>query len=462
MIMSSTTRLYIPRPYQGLAENFLAARERASLYAEPGLGKTAVMLSLVDRLSLDCVLVVAPRLVVRDAWTMEPLAWRDFQHLHVASLADRAPVERAQQLTPLRRITAVNPESLVWLIEHFGDAWPFTTVIWDESDKLAGFRLRQGSVRAAAMSQLAFTRVRRWYNLSGTPNANSYLDLWGPQWFIDGGEALGRTYSAYEQRWFRRPPHGSRYSPLELLPGAEAQIQARIKPTAYTVVAADWLPLHQMVETTLHFELPLAARRIYNDMRRTFVAELDDGEVSAANAAIKLGKLRQIASGRVYAEQDDDRSYGAVEVHTTRTELLSTLVHELQGAPLLVVYQWKHELEALKGWNRAARELREPGALEAWNAGEVAVMAIHPASGGHGLNLQHGGHHICFYSPLSDNRAYSQVVERLGPTRQLQAGYNRLVYVYHLEADRTVDQHTRAVREGRKTVLSAFLDALKA
>jgi SNF2-related domain len=457
--MSNSMDAYIPRPYQALAETFLARLKRGNLHAEPGTGKTAVMLALVDRVLPDPVLVVAPRLVAINTWSTEALRWADFAHLHVACLAGRSREERLTQLKPLRRITVVNPEWLPHLLEHFKDRWPFKAVIWDESDRLAGFRLRQGSQRARAMSEVAFRDVTHWYNLCGTPAANSYLDLWGPQWFIDGGEALGRSFDAYTQRWFCRPPHGGLYAPLQLLPGARDVIQARLRSSTYTVRAEDWLPLHKPVEHTLTFELPAKARQAYNDMRRHLVAQMELGEVTALNAGVKADKLRQIASGRVYAEADDEHS--AVEVHTERLELLAGLMHELSGQPLLVVYRWKHEAQAIQARFQAC-ELREFGAMTAWNAGRLPMLLVHPASGGHGLNLQDGGHHLCFYTPLSDNKHYSQVIERLGPTRQLQAGYNRLVYLYHLMADHTVDAHTRAVREGRRSEYDAFMDALKA
>jgi hypothetical protein len=349
------------------------------------------------------------------------------------------------------------------LTEHFKDRWPFRTVIWDESDKLAGYRLRQGAQRAAAIADYAFEpHTVRWYNLSGTPAANSYLDLWGPQYFIDGGATLGRSFAEYERRWFAKPPHGDRYTKLMLLPGAQEAIQERLRPSTIALRAADWLPVKTPIEVTLSFDLPPYARDAYNRMRRQLLVQLEAGDIVALNAGVKAGKLRQIASGVSYASLHQADDCGAVVLHTVRLERLKALVAELRGAPLLVVYQWKHEARAIQQAFPQAKDVREPDSIKAWSAKQLPMLLVHPDSGGHGLNLQHGGHHICFYTPLSDNRRYAQVVERLGPTRQLQSGYDRMVHIYHLEALQSIDQHTRDVREGRESDLSALLKALRA
>jgi hypothetical protein len=460
--MSTTARPYCPRPYQADAEAFLGIRGRANLHAEPGLGKTAIMLQLLWRwLPADMqTLVIAPRLVALNVWAKEHLQWSPLNKLRVTCLTGVDDRDKALTLAIERAdLTVAHPDKLVWLLKYYqGSSWPFKCVIWDESTRLQGFRTRQGTQRSRAISDVAHTHVKQWYNLSGTPNANSYEQLWGPQWFIDGGEALGRTYSAYLDRYFMRPANGGEYAKLQLIPEMKEAIQERLKPTTFTVRAAEHMNLAEPIETTRCFELPAQARAQYRAMQRDFSADFRAGQVTAANAGVKWGKLRQISAGCIY--HDLDGSIYSM-VHSERLELLEALVQELQGAPLLVVYKYRHEMIQIKDhFHRAARELREKGAIEAWNEGKVRILLAHPASAGHGLNLQQGGHHLCFYSPLSDNELYSQVLARIGPVRQAAAGFKRPVYIYHFEAEKTVDQWDRQVRQGRIDEAGGFMLAM--
>ena len=426
-----------------------------------------VVLDLIRDLWLTHVLIVAPWLVAREVWLKESQRWDHLRDLHVTALIGTPDARRARLLAP-SAVTVINPELLPWLADTLGEDWPFTTVVFDESTRLKGYRAssrflpRPGSrpgratKRAASLAQHAHHRVQRWINLSGTPVANGYLDLWGPQWFVDGGLALGRTFGAYKARWFEPENAYSPHPRLKLKPYSELQIQERLKPTTHAVRAQDWFTLLTPVERTICIELPPDARRAYTSMQRHLAVDLNEGRVSALNAGVKAGKLRQIASGAVYRDERED-SWSVV--HEERLEALASLQEELAGAPLLVVIQYRHEaVQILKRFPQAV-EIHAPGALERWNAGQIPMLVLHAASAGHGLNLQHGGHHICYYSPYSDNELYSQVLERIGPVRQQQAGFDRNVFIHHLEAHDTVDQQTRGLREGRLTQLQAFMQA---
>jgi hypothetical protein len=442
-------KIWLPHVYQLEACTFLATRERANLFAEIGTGKTMVALERVRQKDWSNVLVVAPKAVCEGVWQVEPRKWHGFEALEAGLLYGAGAVK---PLRSIPRVCAIHPQLLPRLIADCGDQWPFRHVIWDESTRLAGYRTRQGTVRARHMAEVAFTKVSTWLNLSGAPNANGYRQFWGPQWFIDGGEALGRDYKSFIKRWFMLDPYGGTYAQPTLQPGAREAIDERLRPSTFAVRAQDHMTLEPVVERTVTFELPYQARSVYNSMKRDLQAQAERGEIKAFNAGVKAGKLRQIASGAVYHE---DHSWSVV--HEERLELIRSLIEELAGAPLLIVYQYKHEMAQLKMRFKMARERRENGAVAAWNRGEVPILLLQPSSAGHGLSLQDGGHHLCFYSPLSDNELYTQVLGRLGPARQAQSGYKRSLHVHHLEAAGSIDQHTRAVRQGRATDLDYFM-----
>jgi len=455
-------RDYAPRPYQTPARDFFAAVPRGNLFADPGLGKTVIMLSVIEALQLEDVLIVAPWLAVREVWAKEPQKWAQFAHLNVVPIIGE-PSTREQLLRFLPRICAVNYEQLIWLYRTIPeDQWPFRCVIFDESTRLAGYRLRKATRRSNSLAQHAFLSldsprpaVERWINLSGTPNANGYDKLWGPQWFVDGGHALGRSYEAMISRWFYASAvQKGLYRQKKLLPGAEAEIIARMRPTTHTIRAKDYFDIKDPIERTLEIELPATARAQYNSMQRKFYAEIEEGKVSAVNCGVKSGKLRQFASGAVYYEEN---RYGVV--HDERLAALESIVEERSGYNLFVVYQFLHELDMIKKRFKRAVEIHAPDAIAMWNRGEIPLLLAHPKSAGHAIDLQHGGHVIVYYSPISDQELYQQMLDRLGPVRQLQAGYDRPVYIDHIVARNTVDDRvTTPMRVQRKSLMEAFLD----
>ena len=451
-------RDYTPRPYQIPARDFFVNLRRGNLYGDPGLGKTVITGSIIEALGLEDVLIVAPWLAVREVWAKEFQKWNQFAHLSVVPIIGE-PSTREHLLRFLPRISAVNYEQLIWLYQYFGkDDWPFRHIIFDESTRLSGFRLRKATKRANCLAQIAHLggKVDTWINLTGTPNANGYDKLWGPQWFVDGGVALGRSYEAMISRWFYvSAVQKGLYRKKMLLPGAEAEITARLRPTTCTIRAKDYFDIKDPLERTLMIELPPAARTQYNSMQRKFYAEIEEGQVSAVNCGVKSGKLRQFASGAVY--YDDEARFSIV--HEERLVALESIVQERTGYTLFVVYQFRHELELIQRRFSKAVQIHAPDAIAMWNKGEIPLLLAHPKSAGHAIDLQHGGHVIVFYSPISDQELYQQVLDRLGPVRQLQSGYDRPVFIDHILARDTVDDRvTTPARVLRKSVMEAFLD----
>jgi len=445
---------WVPRNYQSLALEFLSERPRANLYAEMGLGKTATMLHHIRSFGWRDVLIVAPKRVCEEVWPQEAQKWELFRGLEVASITgDEA--ERMAHALSLPRIACMNYESVDWLVDYLGENWPFTTVIADESTRLQGLRMRKGSKRAAALASVAFQKVERWYNLSGLPAPNGLGSLWGPQWYIDAGEALGRSFGAFEQRWFYRDVTArSPYADKKPFPHAQKEIEQRIRPKTLALRTEDWFDVAAPIENVIEVELPESAREKYRTMERQFYAEVEGGTVIASNAAVKSGKLLQLASGAVYHSKDQ-WSW----VHDAKIEALRSIVTET-GANLLVVYQYVSEAERIEKAFPQAVDIRQRKAIERWNDGEIPMLLAHPKSAGHGLNLQFGGHHIVFFSPTWDLELYAQVLERIGPVRQLQAGFNRAVFVHHILSRQTIDRVVKLRRESKAGIMELLLQAM--
>lgn len=444
---------FVPRPHQALAAKFLLDNKRCMLAAVPGLGKTGTVYMLLETLRMlgsafFPALVIAPLKVCELTWPAEQKKWDRFQHLKVVTILGERDL-REDALMERADVYVINYDNVQWLVKHLGKRWPFRIVIADESTRLKSFRLRGGGERARALSQIAMN-VGRWINLTGTPAPNGLKDLWGQMWFVDFGQRLGKSYTDFMNRWFRVCPYTRDVTPL---PHAEAEIHAAVADVMLAMRAEDWMDVRQPNEITREVELPPAARKLYNEMERTFFAELASGkEVSAVNSAVKSSKLLQIASGAVY---DADRV--SHHLHDAKVEGLKSIVNELGGEPLLLAYWFKFELPMLK---KAFPEMRifEGAEDEAdWNAGRIPLMAVHPASAGHGVNLQHGGRAICHFTHTWDLEMRMQVNERLGPVRQAQAGYDRAVLHYNLIARDTLDVEVLGRLTSKRSVQEALM-----
>ena len=450
-ISNASLREWRPSPPQKVALEFLRPRPRANLHAQMGIGKTTVCLALIEEQALDGVLVVGPKRVVREVWPAEVAKWRQFAHMSIETIDGPAALERLRIAPP--RISTINYDRLIWLVAELRERWPFSTVIYDESDRLKGFRLKRGTRRALAIAHVAHKYVERWINLTGTPDPNGLLDLWGQQWFIDGGKALGRTYTDYLSRWFyKEAAKKGHYADVLPHKHAQKQIEKRMQPTTLALRTRDWFDLLDPVENTVDVNLPPAAAAQYQSMAKAFYAQLERGLVTAVNCGVKSVKLRQICSGAVYHEGSDVFS----EVHAEKLEALDSIVSETNGANLLVTYEWKHELVRILRRFKQAVSIAEPGAVDRWNRGEIRMLLAHPLSAGHGLNLQDGGHHLVFFTPIWDAGLYAQVLERIGPMRQRQSGHNRAVYVHHILARGTVEERVRSVRTNKLSMMEAF------
>jgi hypothetical protein len=452
--------IFKPRDYQQDVIAAILRIPRVSVWADMGLGKTAATLTAIDILQLHGdldkpALILAPLLVATKTWPAEVRKWNHLQHMVVRPIVGTAK-QRAAVLLRSADVYTMNYENLAWLLAHLGDKWPFGMVVCDESSKLKGFRSRQGTVNAKALGSVAHLPiVKRWVNLTGTPSANGLHNLWGQQWFVDAGAALGATYSAFTARWFQTEWNGYGVKPL---PGAMEQITERLAPTTISLQAKDYLDIPQTIVADIPVHLPPPVLEQYKKFEREMVLEIgDDTDISAVNAAAKTVKCLQFANGAVYSETELN---AYIEFHNAKIHALAALHDSIGKKPLLVVYNFAHDLERLLAAFPKGKKLNRD-TLDKWNSGEIEMLFIHPKSAGHGLNLQDGGHHICFFAQDWDLELYQQVVERLGAVRQKQSGYDRPVFVYHLLAEGTLDADVVERRVTKRTVQQTLRDRIE-
>lgn len=453
-----TRKAFTPRPYQQLITGHTLDRPRCGIWAGMGLGKTISTFNALDALFLageDApALVIAPLRVARTTWPEEARKWQHLRHISVMPIVG-SEAERLLALKHDASVYTVNYDNLVWLIEHFGDRWPFRTVVSDESTKLKGFRLRQGTKRAKALGKIAHTKIKRFVELTGTPSPNGLTDLWGQMWFLDGGERLGRTFDSFKQRWFQKSYDGFGVDPL---PFAQEQIQDRLRDICLTIDAKDWFDLRDPIINNIYVDLPIKARKHYRDMEREMFAEIEGHGVEAFNAASRTIKCLQFANGAAYV--DDKQNWK--EIHDEKLQALEDIVEESAGAPIMVAYHFKSDLARIqRTFPKACVLDANPATIAEWNAGKIQMLLAHPASAGHGLNLQDGGNILVFFGHWWNLEERMQIVERIGPTRQMQAGHDRPVFIHNIIARDTVDEMVIERIETKREVQDILLDAMK-
>lgn len=456
-----TARDFTPRAYGQLITDHIIENPRCGVWAGMGMGKTVSTANAIEQLALvepGPTLVLAPLRVARTTWPDEIRKWNHLHHLTVSPIVG-SERERLAALRHGADIFTCNYEQLPWLVEHFKDGatWPFTTVISDESTKLKGYRLRQGTARAKALGRVAHAgRVKRFVELTGTPSPNGLLDLWGQVWFLDKGERLGRTFDAFKQRWFRPKHNGFGVEPVEW---AQREIQELLRDLCITIDAKDWFDLHEPVVTTLYVDLPAKARALYEDMEKRMFMEIEQHGVEAFNAAAKTIKLLQLANGAAYVG-DDGKEWR--EVHDEKLQALDELVEESAGAPVLVAYNFKSDLARLQKAFPDGILLSTDEGLRAAQAGKGRVWFGHPASMGHGVDgLQNHCNILAFFGHDWNLENRLQMIERVGPTRQMQAGHDRAMFIYNIVARGTMDEVVIERVRTKRTVQDLLLDAMK-
>lgn len=452
---------FTPYEYQDQIIDHVLNNPRSAVWAGMGMGKTSsslFVLGLLKILNGEKALVIAPLRVARTTWIDEVAKWDDFNDINIVPIIGNKK-QREAALRTDADVYTINYENLPWLVEHLGDDWCFSTVVADESTKLKGFRLRQGSKRAQALAKVAHKHVKRFIQLTGTPSPNGLQDLWGQAWFLDGGQRLGKSFKAFTNRWFTpeqvgADAHAIVYRPR---PNARREIEERLKDLCITLDARDWFGIDEPIVRNIYVDLPHQAQSIYDEMEQDLYTQINGTDVEAANAAVKSAKCLQIASGIIY---DEDMNW--TQLHDEKIQALDEIVNESGGTPILVAYHFKADLERLLKAFPQGRVLdSDPQTLRDWNSGKIPLLFAHPASAGHGLNLQDGGNILVFFGHWWNLEEYQQIIERIGPTRQKQAGYDRPVFIYHILTRNTVDEVVMARRNTKRQVQDLLLEAMK-
>lgn len=445
------------KPYQHLIIEHIMRHPKCAIWAAMGLGKTVSTLTAIDRLRFcgyetKPALVIAPLRVAQNVWPYEIREWEHLTHLTVVPILGTAH-ERKDALYEPADIYTINYDNLEWLVETWGDHWPYGMIVCDESTKLKSLRasLRQneegkrwvqgqGGVRAKKLLQTVFKfNTSRIVELTGTPSPNGLQDLWGQIFFLDYGKRLGRVFDGFKKRWFQQKWDGFG---MEALPHAQKEIEAALNDIVVSLRTEDWFDLQKPIEREIWVELPPPVMAKYRDLERKLYTEIQGHPIEAFNAGAKTSKLRQLAAGAAYlGHADDPGERQFTEAHHAKLDALEEIEEEAGGMPLLVAYHFKSDLIRLQKRFPKGRALdTKSSTISEWNAGKIPMLFAHPASAGHGLNLQRGSNILVYFNIDWNLEQQLQILERIGPARQAQAGLNRNVFVYRILAKKTVDE----------------------
>ena len=448
---------YSPHDYQKYAIRYIEEHPIAAVLLDMGLGKTSITLTALSDLLFDSfevhkVLVIAPLRVAKVTWGAEIGKWEHLKLLRYA-VAVGTEEERLTALKSKADIYIINRENVQWLIEKSGVLFDFDMVVVDE---LSSFKNWQ-SKRFKAFMKVR-PKVKRIVGLTGTPSGNGLMDLFAEFKLLDMGERLGRFITQYRTAFFMPDKRNGKiiysYKPLS---GAEDAIYDRIADITISMRAADHLKMPELISTQYEVELSEKECEKYEELKKDLVLQLPEHEVTAANAASLTGKLSQMANGAVYA---DDESIS--EIHEKKLEALEDIIESANGKPVLVAYWFKHDVDRicrrLDTLKVEYARISSPGSIEIWNKGEFAVGLIHPASAGHGLNLQSGGSHLVWFGLTWSLELYQQTNARLW--RQGQT--SETVVIQHIITKGTVDEQIIKALKSKDTSQSALIDAVKA
>ena len=444
---------YKPWDYQKQAESWIMGHKRCALFLEMGLGKTVITLSAVKRLlddfAITKVLVIAPLRVAATVWAEEAEKWDHLVGLRCVKVLGSAK-ERERALGEDANVYIINRENVPWLVAHQAALkdWPFDMVVIDE---LSSFKSSKAK-RFRALRQ-ALPAVRRIVGLTGTPSPNGLMDLWSQIYLLDRGERLGRFIGRYRDTYFtagRR--NGNIVYNWDLKPGAAQEIYTRISDLCMSMTAEDYLTLPDRRDIVHTVGLPARAQQAYETLERDLVLPYAGEVITAQNAAVLTGKLLQLSNGAIYSE---DRSYQTI--HDVKLDALEDLIEAANGEPVLVYYAFKHDAARIMQRIPAARQLITPDDVSGWNAGRIPVLIAHPASAGHGLNLQAGGHIIIWFGLTWSLELYQQANARL-----YRQGQKYPVTIYHVITSGTVDENVLKVITSKAVKQDALIEAVKA
>lgn len=450
---------FIPHKYQEYSINQIINNKKYCLFLDMGLGKTVSTLTAIDeliynRMDVERVLVVAPKRVAEDTWSREIYKWEHTRHLKISKVLGPEK-DRRRGLNRDADIYVINRENIKWLVEFYSGRrkWPFDMVVIDE---LSSFKDSQ-SQRFKALKKVS-PLFKRFVGLTGTPSPNSLMDLWSQIYFVDQGERLGKSFALFKSRYFypvsRDPKNAHVVYKYGLVEGADDEIHEKISDISVSMKSADYLDLPERIDNKVMVELTGKEREMYDELEREQILQFeeDDSAVVAQSAAALTQKLLQYSNGAAYNDNE-----GVQHFHDKKLKALEEIVEEAQGQPILVFYSFIHDLDRIKKKFKDVYTLNDEEAIYKWNNGDIPILAAHPASAGHGLNLQDGGHIIVWFGLTWSLELYLQANARLH-----RQGQEHSTIIHHIMAEDTMDRRVFDVLQGKEEGQDALLKALKA
>lgn len=456
---------YEPRKYQEFITRRIIESPAAGAFVDMGLGKTVATLTAIDelmfdRMEINSVLVIAPKKVAESVWQQEAQKWDHLQHLKF-SLVLGTESQRKKALREKADVFVINRENVAWLTAQLGGAWPFDMVVIDESSSFKN----HAAVRFKALKKVR-PLAKRIVCLTGTPVPNGLLDLWSQVYLLDQGERLEKTITAYRTKYFTKDPFVP-YPKYELIKNKtedadlvgegyyERKIYDKISDICFSMKSQDFIELPERIDNVQWINLPSAVMQKYLQFEREQVLAMDEAvELTAISAGALAMKLAQFANGAVY--YGDEKQYTVV--HNEKVEALHENIESLNGKPVLIFYQFQHDVDRL---TKALKEfkpvvLKKPEHIDAWNRKEIQVMIAHPASAGHGLNLQFGGNHVEWFGIPRSSEQYEQGFKRLHRSGQTSVVTNNRLLVHG-----TIDEDALEAMNGKISMQEAMMAAVK-
>ncbi|MCJ7834582.1 DEAD/DEAH box helicase [Cuneatibacter sp. NSJ-177] len=441
---------FVPHDYQTHAIEKILELPSCGLFLEMGLGKTVCTLTAIheliyDRFTIFRVLVIAPKRVAEDTWTTEAEKWDHLQHLKISRVLGSAK-ERLEALREDADVYVINRENVVWLVENH--KWNFDMVVVDE---LSSFKNNQAKRFKALRKMIPL--ADRFVGLTGTPAPNGMIDLWPQLYLIDRGERLGKTITCYRQRYFfPAKVNGPVVYTWELKPGSAEAITKKISDVCISMKAEDYLTMPELTVNDIKVKLAPAEEARYRELERQRILELEGETITAVTAAAACNKLLQMADGCVY-----DAAGVPVKIHERKLDALADILEFSQGQPVLVFYNYRFELDQLRERFGATRTIQGQQDIRDWNTGRIPLLLAQPASMGHGLNLQAGGHIIVWYGLTWSLELYQQANARL-----YRQGQQEAVVIHRLIAAGTMDEEVVRRLESKTMGQESLLEAVKA